>query len=58
MPTAAEVIEIMTKYDWTAEQWPNGLWVIGPENEDGLINALGIDVDFMEALRKAKEVVL
>lgn len=56
MPLAKEIIDVMAKHHWTAEQWPNGLWIIGPEDTEGVINVLGAGLDFMEAFNKALEV--
>lgn len=51
---AADVSQLMIANDWTAEMNQLGLWVVGPEDKEGVINVLGMGRSFMEAIEMAR----
>lgn len=51
--TANEVTEAMSVHDWQSRTNTFGLWIVGPMDECGIMNVVGMGRTFPEALEMA-----
>ncbi len=49
-----EVAKLITDHHWAIEMNPFGMWAVGPQDADGLMNVLGMGRSLLEAFEMAK----
>jgi hypothetical protein len=57
MIEAKELLHLLREKNWVAQTNNAGMWMVGPETEEGLINVLGLGATFLEAVEMARRSV-
>lgn len=52
--TASEIVELLQRMNWVAVTNPQGMWVVGPEDDQGIVEVYGMGKSFKEAIEMAR----
>lgn len=52
--TASEIVALLQEKNWVFQTNPQGMWVVGPEDSNGIISVCGMGKSLKDAIEMAR----